>query len=384
MKYNDLIYNSGPTNIKDYVNDRYNIVHNKLYEDALYNYVYSFTKNLVMKEMLYNLFNYMNNCITEFNDINEIVDLDKISELKENKLYKIFTINEINENELYEQSYFDILKTYINDNGHINNVFDLLDITEDIERDNYIKYIVINIISLIQDIKVNIKNEINYNLDINNDFSDFIIRYKNSLYIIDEASMIDTQENYSLSLLTTEISDGEIFIYEDQYKMDYHIGYNSDGYFILDINPEINITSNYDKLYYIMSYINNLLFDIMFNDITYKYINNNTIIEKPQKEYYLPSTIIIYENKFPHKKKVIDLAPYWSDYNDHSNINIEDIKYSNESIVDAQINDIDYINGKVKIYSKMNDQEYIIDKKYINENINIDDELIKKTFFQNI
>ena len=35
MQYNELIYNSGPTNIKDYVSDRYNIVHNQLYVDAL-------------------------------------------------------------------------------------------------------------------------------------------------------------------------------------------------------------------------------------------------------------------------------------------------------------------------------------------------------------
>lgn len=378
MQYNDLIYNSGPTNIKDYVSDKYNIIHNKLYEDALYEYVYGFSKDLIMKGLLYNLFICMNNCITQYNDEDEIINIEKLNELKNGQLYRIFTIDEIKETEnLYNQNYIDQLKNYIASNKYnepINNVFKSLSFNNT-EQNDYILYIIVNIISLILDLKENIKNDIDYTLDVNNDFSDFIIRYKNTLYMIDE------QE---LSLYTTEISDNEVFIYEDQYKMSYHIGFNKDGYFILDIDPEIDITDNYDKLYYIMSYINYLLLNMMLNDISHKFIDGNTIIEKPQNEYYLPSSIIIYQKIYPHKKTIVDLSPYWSNYQDHSDIDIKDIKYTDESIKDAQVEDINYVNGTVKIYSKINDKEYIINKRYVNENTNVNDELINRTFIQNI
>ena len=392
MQYDSLIYNSGPTNIKDYVNNRYNIVHNQLYEDALHNYVYNFTKDIIMKQLLYNLFNCMNNCITPYNDEENIINIQRINELKNNQLYRIFTIEEIKENNLYNTEYINLLNTYMNENGYdlkIQDVFNLLCIDEN-NKNDYITYIIVNIVSLIYDIKQNIKNTINYQLDINNDFSDFIIRYKNTLYIINENTDITslnelTEEDLQNNLLLyTEKSDNEIFIYEDQYKMDYHIGYNSDGYFILDINPEIDITSNYDKLYYIMSYINYLLLNFLFNDICDRFINNNLIIEKPQNEYYLPSSIIIYEKKYPYKKKIVDLSPYWSNYNDHSDINIEDIKYTNEELRDAHIENIDYINGTVKIYSKMRDQEYTVNTRYINENTIINDDIVKNTFSQKI
>lgn len=378
MQYNDLIYNSGPTNIRDYVSDKYNIIHNKLYEDALYEYVYGFSKDLIMKRLLYNLFICMNNCITQYNDEDEIINIEKLNELKNGQLYRIFTIDEIKETEnLYNQNYIDQLKNYIASNKYnepINNVFKSLSFNNT-EQNDYILYIIVNIISLILDLKENIKNDIDYTLDVNNDFSDFIIRYKNTLYMIDE------QE---LSLYTTEISDNEVFIYEDQYKMSYHIGFNKDGYFILDIDPEIDITDNYDKLYYIMSYINYLLLNMMLNDISHKFIDGNTIIEKPQNEYYLPSSIIIYQKTYPHKKTIVDLSPYWSNYQDHSDIDIKDIKYTDESIKDAQVEDINYVNGTVKIYSKINDREYIINKRYVNENTNVNDELINRTFIQNI
>jgi hypothetical protein len=34
-EYNDVIYNSRPVKLDDYLSDKYNIVHNELYNDAL-------------------------------------------------------------------------------------------------------------------------------------------------------------------------------------------------------------------------------------------------------------------------------------------------------------------------------------------------------------
>ena len=382
MQYNNLIYNSGPVNVKDYISNRYNIVHNQLYEDALNNYLYGYVKDLITKNILYYLFFAMNNCITEFNDIDEIVYLDNLNNIKQNQLYKIFSIDEIqnslNSNlPLINIEYTNILIKYINNSSYsneFNKIFDELSI-DNITKEKYINYIIVNIVSLMEDIKTKITEiqHIDITNNINEYFSDFIIRYRNSLYIANEND---------LSLFTTEISDNEIFIYEEQYKMDYHIGFNKDGYFILDIDDDIDINNAYDQLYYMMSYINYKLLDLLYNDIKSIYIDSNTIIEKPNIEYYMPSSIIIYQKSYPHRKKIIDLTPYWSNYNDHSNINIEDIKIKEEEIRDSQIEDINYVTGKLKVYSKMHDIEYNIDKKYINENTNIDDELINNTFIQ--
>lgn len=388
MQYNDLLYSSEPNNIKDYISDKYNIVHNQLYEDALHNYVYEYSKKIVMKDILYNLFVCMNNCLTTYNDINEIVNLYTTDEQpgiyidnEHKKSFNIFSIEE--SSAIVNKNYITKLINYINYNcPSINSVFNELSITNDMNKRKYINYIVVNVISLMEDIKNeiiknkrNIKYKQNTNLYDSPTFSDFIIRYNNSLYILGENNdliLFEPEQNNNLA--------SEVFIYEEQYKLDFHIGFNKDGYFILDISDELDIENAYDQLYYIMSYINNLLLNLLLNDLSEKYIDSNTIIEKPNNEYYLPSTIIIYEKQYPHRKKIIDLSPYWSNYQDHSNINIEDIKYMDEKIKDASIENINYINGDITMYSKMHDMTFKVNKKYINGNTNVNDDLIKNTF----
>ena len=380
MQYNDLIYKSGPVNVKDYVLDKYNIVHNQLYTDALNNYIYDYSKKLIMNSIFYNLFWAMNNCITPFNDIETIIDLEELNRMKNGELYKVFQIEEIKNKNLVQPYYITALLNYTNDNlyqdkSDFNTALELLCINKE-DRINYINYIIVNIISLLDDIKNNIINIEKIKTPKQQTFSDFIIRYRNSLYIADESD--------GLSLFNTEISNNEVFIYEEQYKLDYHIGFNEDGYFILDINENIDIKRNYEKLYYIMSYVNYLLLNLLLEKIIENYKKSNTILEKAQEEYYLPSSIIIYGKKYPHRKKYIDLTPYWSNYNDHSDINVEDIKIIGEQINDFEIKDINYVDGSMKMYSKLHDFNYIVNKKYINENTKIDDEFINNTFIQKI
>ena len=377
MQYNDLVYKTGPTNVNDYISNKYNIIHNMLYEDALSNYLHSYIHDVIFKELLYTLFVCMNNCITSYNDNNDIVNLSLLDSLKQNDPYKIFTLSEINNNNLLRKPYFDSLLMYIefhtNYKKQINNVFKSLNVLA--QRDDYLKYIIVNVISLMETLKNNISIIANVS---KNQFSDFIIRYNNSLYMINEYNEI--------TFINTELSNNEIFIYEEQYKLDFHIGFNKDGYFILDIDPTISfdVFANYDKLYYIISYINNQLLELMFNQIKTQFSKTNTIIEKPQDEYFLPSSIIIYQDAYPHKKTIVDLAPYWSDYQDHSNIDFANKKIIDEEIKDAKVEDIDYVKGKVKLYSKMHDIEYTVDAKYVGENTEINDELIENTFVQKL
>ena len=403
MQYNDLIYNSGPVSVKDYVSNKYNIVHNKLYEDALHNYVYEYAKKIIMKDIFYNLFSSMNNCITLYNDeflyepeslILRIVNLDKINELKNGELYKVFKLEEIKNENLINDDYINLLLDYTNSDerpykSSFNNAFKLLCIDKD-KKYQYINYIIVNLVSLLDDVKNNII-EVQSNrfksISINN-FSDFIIRYKNSLYIVDEETGLTLFNTENSSNDVLDVNDinyyNEIFIYEEQYKMDYHIGFNEGGYFILDIDESVDIRKNYEKLYYIISYVNYLLLNLLLELIVENYLKSNTILERAQSEYYLPSSIIIYSNTYPHTKTLVDLSPYWSDYNDHSDIYVEDIKIINEPINDFEIEDINYIDGSMKVYSRMHDINYNIPKKYINENFKINDELINNTFIQKI
>ena len=38
MYYNNLLYESRPVKFKDFIDNKYNIVHQQLYEDALHNF----------------------------------------------------------------------------------------------------------------------------------------------------------------------------------------------------------------------------------------------------------------------------------------------------------------------------------------------------------
>lgn len=387
MEYNDLIYESGPVKFSDYVSNKYNIVHNMLYKNALHNYFHTYIKDLVMKNLLYGLFSCMHNCLTQYNDDETMINL----EVKENnEPFKIYKIDELEH--ITNKNYILQLINYINNSEFSDEINNVLDMVVENENDtyNYISYLVTNILSLVYDLKYkinqithlsNINEEFQYNYNtINDQFSDFIIRYKNSLYIIGEN---DDNEN-GLILFNTELSNDEIFIYEDQLKSNYHLGFNKSGKFILDINDDIDISSIYNELYYLVTYTNNVLLSLFYDTLSQKYIDSHKIIEKKQSEYFLPSTIIIYEKKYPHKKRIVDLTPYWSTYQDHRDIEFNQIKILDEQINDAEIENINYVNGKVKMYTKMNDFYYDTNIRYIHGDTKINDDLIKNTFVNKI
>ena len=48
------------------------------------------------------------------------------------------------------------------------------------------------------------------------------------------------------------------------------------------------------------------------------------------------------------------------------------------------IEDIDYVRGKVKLYSKLNDIHYSADFNYVKEDTDVDDDTMSKTFVNKI
>ena len=178
--------------------------------------------------------------------------------------------------------------------------------------------------------------------------------------------------------------DDAIFIYEDMIMEDYHIGYTKTGKWVLDIDPSIDISSMIDDLRNTINKTNTSLVEIVTSNMVDRFLNKHKIIEKKNTEYWKPSSIVIYSTEYPYTKTIVDLSEWWNMNQKYANLQIENIKILDEDINDAQIEDIDYVRGKVKVYSKMHDIHYTVDFNFIKEDTEVDDELIENTFVNKI
>ena len=378
MNYDKLIYNTRPVKFNDYINNKYDIVHAELYEDALQRFLHSHIYETIMGVNLYNILNVFNNFLTEFNDdkIDDFVMYVQSQYTDDG--FHIFDEEEIdnilNEDVQDHKTYFNRLVKYIlesDDTINIRNAFDELDMNQE-SQENYLKYILFNMIVLLYSVKSNLQSK-----DIGqiSDISDFIIKYKNSIYVINE------EETYFIASEQDIDNEEFIFIYEDTIKNDYHIGYNKEGKWIIDINKDIQIDSNiYDYLSVLITSTNDNLKSIMLRNLLDDFLSTHRIVEIQNEEYYKASKIIIYNKYFPFNKRIVDLTPYWNNYQFYNNKNIEDIKVTEENKNDSYITDIDYIHGKVKMYSKINDMSYDVDFDYVKNNTEIDDSILRNTF----
>ena len=63
MNYDKLIYESRPVKFNDYMSNKYDIVHNELYKDALCSYLNYNIYSLLVEKVLYKLISKFNNFI---------------------------------------------------------------------------------------------------------------------------------------------------------------------------------------------------------------------------------------------------------------------------------------------------------------------------------
>lgn len=109
--------------------------------------------------------------------------------------------------------------------------------------------------------------------------------------------------------------------------------------------------------------------EITFEDYKSKF----NFIELKDKEYFLPSIVIIKEIEYPFKSKKIDLSKYWNQYEE----SIITKKFNNEFYTDdIDINhyEIIYINNvqnTVKLQNKITGKIIYKDLNYLNENNNL-------------
>ena len=148
MNYDKLIYESRPVKFNDYMSNKYDIVHNELYKDALCSYLNCSIYSLLVEKVLYKLISKFNNFITQYNDVDQFLNFDNIHLEDE---FEITEYENITEDMIKFPNiiYNDTNKPFINalidsiwaDNNctPICDAFKELDMTED-EQNEYITF----------------------------------------------------------------------------------------------------------------------------------------------------------------------------------------------------------------------------------------------------
>lgn len=111
--YNNMLYDSRPVTLNEYVSDKYNIIHKELFNDALNKYIKYYISKFINNNFLYILLNCLNS--------NEDYEQEFVNLLndKNSTLYKTLSSLEIN-NKQFLLEITDIL------DNHINNIIDYL------------------------------------------------------------------------------------------------------------------------------------------------------------------------------------------------------------------------------------------------------------------
>ena len=118
--------------------------------------------------------------------------------------------------------------------------------------------------------------------------------------------------------------------------------------------------------------------------ITWKknFMNTHKIAEIKGNEYFVPSSIIVYELFYPYNKTKYDLTKYWD--NKYTTINkgdVSDIMIDEDTLKYAEIIYVDYVNGRCKMKSKLTQNEFWAPFKYINNNTKFSNEFVLDTTF---
>lgn len=120
-----------------------------------------------------------------------------------------------------------------------------------------------------------------------------------------------------------------------------------------------------------------------------QFIKDYEIVELRNKEYHLPSKVIIKSRKFPYhyfnNEKSIDLTNYWSDYEfneynkDKSNLLIGD-----ETIKDSELVYIDYVRNIARFRNRIDGKEFETTLDYLNKDVavNKDEMTLYNTFLE--
>lgn len=302
--YDDMVYNTRPVKVSDYIANKYNDVHRILYKYALNKYLHDFIDKKIIKDckIIYHIYDYI---INENNP-------DSINILLE--------------------------------------IFDSLKINHEDLTNIIINYIKTELLSLRQ----SIQTQCAYIGEINEQL----------LFIITD----DIRKEYSN-------------IINDDSELLKQLCFDQDGNLYLLLNQEID---NNDKLSIniLLEKYNRKIKTIITNIFVFYFKKSHKFIEIKNNEYWKPSSVYVIGAKYPYNKTVVNLEKYWNMYQNKNIFDINKLKIiKDENILDSQIEELNYLTGKAKMYSKSADLTYEVDFDYINENTNVDNDILLENTF---
>ena len=304
-RYDDMIYESSPVSLNEFISNKYNNVHNELYEDALNKYIYSLIDNIIDSNVIVEI------CLL----FKEIYMSGNYNISYYEQIINLLSELSINENLFVKDIYNETLNTFTNIINSINN--------------DSVNDVILNINNYLGTNNVIIDNDNekynDYAWYIN--FDNIKISYSNSKWII-----VGNNINEDILLSIKDIN-----------------------------NDSSQLINNYKSIIYKL------------------YKRYHKIIEIKNKEYWMASSIRIIDKIPPFKRQFINLDKYWNYTNNKSEIN--ELKITNENILDSEVIDINYVNGIATLYSKSNDLTYKVPFRYLNENTNISDDITLASTF---
>ena len=106
-------------------------------------------------------------------------------------------------------------------------------------------------------------------------------------------------------------------------------------------------------------------------------------IEIKNNEYWKPSSIIVISKISPYRKHLVNLKEWWNkNYEQPNTVSIDEIKVTNENILDSEVVEVNYISGKAKLYSKNADVTYEVPFEYLDKNTVLSDSMLLKNTFR--
>lgn len=112
-----------------------------------------------------------------------------------------------------------------------------------------------------------------------------------------------------------------------------------------------------------------------------EYKEGYTMTEIRKKDFTEAPSILVTSSKYPFSKKVFQLKDYWEGItffkrkeNQWINLQIDE-----EGVNDAEIVSIDYVNGKVKMESKMSGNKFDVPFNQVNKDTPLNDDKMSLT-----
>ena len=363
--YDDMLYDSRPVQFNEFMSNKYNIIHNELYNDALNKFCNDIVNNSMTYEFVYEFYKLMEGNELVFDTIYDEYNKSNDDNIVKNTLSSISidSYNFLKDIFNFVSEKIDLIKNTITDDNGISHI--------NIDK----KYINdFRIIYLENNVYLRQESDEQKNDDSEDAVFD-VFHYSfdselNTYTYIEEYLFMSEMKDYVI--LLEDVAGNTIY-------------FNKYGELILLIE-DVKFNSEESK-FKIINFINDQnekIFDFVKSRCLYYFNKNHRILEIKNNEYWQPSSIMTISNVSPYKKNIYDLSKYWNMNQEYSDANIEELKIINENIKDAKLVSINYVNGTAKFVSKINDLDFTVPFKYLNDETIVSDEMKLNNLFRNI